>query len=318
MAYAASVNSRLFATNTADLHVPGVDSVEALGRFNFEMASPDYFRVMQTRILRGRPITETDRAGGPLVTVVSEAMGRALWPGRDPLGQCIHVSIGDRGAETTARPCTTVVGVAENTVQQNVGDDPGFMYYLAAEQFAPSPSWALWLRMSSIDAKGQIEAVRRALTRAMPGDGFAVVQPLQDAVDGHTRSWRLGATLFVSFGGLALVVVLVGLYGVVSYQVAQRMHELGVRVALGARSSQVVWLVVSQGVRVTLVAVGVGFALALAAARWVQPLLFRQSAIDPITYSIVGGAMLLAAIAASAVPAARAMRADPSAAMRVE
>jgi len=132
------------------------------------------------------------------------------------------------------------------------------------------------------------------------------------------RSWRLGAALFVAFGGLALVVALVGLYGVVSYQVTQRMHELGVRIALGARSRDVVRLVVWQGTRVAISAVAIGLLLALVAARWVQPLLFRQSATDPVTYSIVAAAMLLAATTASAIPAMRAGRADPSTALRAE
>ena len=107
------------------------------------------------------------------------------------------------------------------------------------------------------------------------------------------------SALFIAFGGLALVVAIVGLYGVISYTVAQRMHELGVRVALGARSSDVVRLVVMQGVRVAAIGVVIGCGLALLASRWVQPLLFKQSATDPVTYSIVGVAMLLAALAAS-------------------
>jgi ABC-type antimicrobial peptide transport system permease subunit len=152
----------------------------------------------------------------------------------------------------------------------------------------------------------------------MPGDGFVVVRPLQEIVEDRMRSWRLGATLFVAFGGLALVVAFVGQYGAISYQVAQRMHELGVRAALGARARDVVWLVGWQSVRVGALAVVLGIALAASAARWVQPLLFRQSATDPLTYSIVAAGMVLAALAAGALPAARAMRADPCTALRAE
>ena len=154
------------------------------------------------------------------------------------------------------------------------------------------------------------------MTRAMPGDGFVVVRPLQEVVDDRSRSWRLGATMFVAFGGLALVVAAVGLYGVISYNVAQRTHELGVRMALGARTRDALRLIVGQGVRVALAGVAAGLALALAAARWVQPLLFQQPANDPLLYALVGVVMLAVAIAASAIPALRAARADPNIALR--
>ena len=314
---ASRINSHPFSTNTADLHVDGIDSVQALGRFNFQLVSPGYFDVMQTRILRGRAITDADRERTQLVAVVSEAMGRALWPGRDPIGQCMHVGLGER-PEGTARQCTTVVGVAENSAQQDLVDDPRFMYYLSADQFAPAELSTMLIRVATPEAASQVEAVRRALTREMPGDGFAVVRPLQEIVDDHMRSWRLGATLFVAFGGLALAVALVGQYGAISYQVTQRMHELGVRAALGARTRDVVWLVTWQSVRMGVIAVLIGLALAASAARWVQPLLFRQSATDLLTYSIVAGGMVIAALAASALPAARAMRADPCTALRAE
>jgi predicted permease len=311
--YAARVNSRLFGTNTASLRVAGIDSVEALGRFNFQVASPDYFRVMQIPILRGRALTDADRENAPLVAVVSEAMAKALWPGRDPLGQCIRVGIVIPAA--TAE-CTSVVGVAGNTAQQDIADDPRFMYYLPVDQVAPGQLSTMLLRLSTPDVRGEMDRIRRELTRAMPGDGFVVMRPLQEVVDDESRSWRLGATLFVAFGGLALAVALVGLYGVVSYTVTQRMHELGVRVALGARAGDIVRLVVGQGFRLAAIGVVGGLALALAASAWVQPLLFRESARDPVTYAAVGAAMLLAAVAASAIPARRAVRADPNVALR--
>jgi putative ABC transport system permease protein len=108
----------------------------------------------------------------------------------------------------------------------------------------------------------------------------------------------------------------VGLYGVIAYNVAQRMHELGVRIALGARSKHVVRMVVGQGVRFAVLGVGIGLVIALAAARWIEPLLFQQSARDPFTYSVVAGLLLLVALVASAVPALRATRVDPNAALR--
>ncbi|MFN8572046.1 MAG: ADOP family duplicated permease [Gemmatimonadaceae bacterium] len=319
---AARVNSRLFGTNTLDLRVDGIDSVAALGRFNFQTASPEYFAVMKTRILRGRAFDASDRAESPPVVVVSEAMARTLWPGKDALGECIHIGLGPRKAGEVPpeerAPCTTVIGVAENTVQQNIGDDPRFMYYLPLTQTWPHVVSTMYLRMSSRDAAGQIERVRRELTRVMPGDGVVVIRPLQEVVDDQSRSWRLGATLFAAFGALALVVAIVGLYGVISYDVAQRAHELGVRVALGATARDIVDLVVRQGMQLGVFGIGAGLAMALIASRWVQPLLFRLSARDPGTYGLVGLAMLLAAFAASVVPALRAQRVDPNTALRTD
>lgn len=311
---AARVNARLYSTNTARLAVDGVDSIEALGRFNIQIVSSGYFDVLRIRLLRGRLLSETDRPDAPLVAVVSEAMGTVLWPGKDPIGRCLFVGL---GSADPGRQCTTVVGIVANTAQQNLSDDPRYMYYLPIAQVGPDWHPPLLLRMTTVQG-GELERVRRAMSSAMPGDGFVVVRPLQEVVDGQTRSWRIGATLFIVFGALALLVAIVGLYGVISYNVVQRQHELGVRAALGARAADVVWLVVAQGARFALVGVGLGLALALVLGRWVQPLLFRLTALDPLTYGIVGAGMLLAAFAASAIPAARAARADPNLALRAE
>jgi len=152
----------------------------------------------------------------------------------------------------------------------------------------------------------------------MPGPSYVTVQPLFDIVDGARRSWQLGATMFVAFGVLALLVAAVGLYGVMAYTVGQRMHELGVRIALGAQGWDVARLVLSQGVRLALGGVAAGMALALVAARWIEPLLFRQSATDPMVLISVSGLLILVTLAACSVPAVRAVRADPNTVLRAD
>jgi ABC-type antimicrobial peptide transport system permease subunit len=122
--------------------------------------------------------------------------------------------------------------------------------------------------------------------------------------------------MFVAFGALALLVAAVGMYGVIGYDVAQRLHELGIRIALGAQRADVVRLVVGQGGSFALAGVTLGLFVALIAARWIQPLLFQQSATDPLTYGAVGAVIILVALTASAMPARRATRADPNAALR--
>lgn len=244
------------------------------------------------------------------MAVVSEAMAGVLWAGRDPLGQCMHV-----GADTM--PCTTVVGVAENAFQNSLTEDQQYKYYLPMSQFGGGRPDALLIRVMT-DPGPQAEALRAALQAEMPGDGYVTVQAFEGLIDAEQRAWRVGAKLFAAFGGLALLVAAVGLYGVIAYSVAQRMHELGIRSALGARAANLVRLVVGQSVRLAGVGTVLGIGLALLGARWIQPLLFRQSATDPVIYGSVAAVLVGVALASSAAPALRATRADPNAALRSE
>jgi putative ABC transport system permease protein len=234
-------------------------------------------------------------------------MGKVLWPGRDPIGQCMRVS-------KEKAPCTYVVGIAENIKEQGFANDSGYYYYLSAAQFSPR-SGGLFVRVRG-DAARQAEVVRRALQREMPGASYLTTTPLSDIVGSQARSWQLGATMFVAFGALALLLAAIGLYSVIAYNVAQRTHELGVRVALGAQARDVIQLVVSDGLRLAVVGVLLGGGAALWAGKWVKPLLFNQSATDPSVFAIVGVTLIAVAIAASWIPARRASRVDPNVALR--
>ena len=314
---AARVGGMIFSTSTATLKVAGIDSVERLGRFNYQVTTSGYFDVMRTRILRGRAFDTRDARGTPPSVVVSESMARVLWPGKEPLGQCIQVTWNGL-AGLPKWPCTMVIGVAEDALYQSITDEQRLTYYLAADQLDPSWGRTLFVRMKTSNIDAEIERVRRALQAAMPGDAFVVVRPLRERVDDQRRSWRLGATLFVTFGVLALVVAGVGLYGVIAYNVMQRMHELGVRVALGAVWTDIVRLVVAQSLAMAAAGVALGLGIALVASRWIEPLLYKQSPRDPLAYGAIGAIMLLVAIIASIVPALRAAAADPNRALRVE
>ena len=302
-------NIPLQGTSTMQLFVPGIDSVGRLGRFTYQSAGADYFATIGTRIVRGRAFTEDDRAGAPTVAVVSDAMARVLWPSANALGQCLRV-----GADSM--PCTRVVGVAENAVHDAVKDQP-LRYYLPMDQFPAEGGSLLLVRLRRPSAAAA-EEVRRALQPVMPGQQYVTTRPMVDLLDAQRRSWRVGATMFVAFGVLALVVAAVGLYGVMTYNVGQRMHELGVRIALGAQGSDVVRLVVGQGMRLVVAGVVAGSALALGAARWIEPLLFRQSASDPFVFGFVGVLLVVVAVVACSVPASRAVRADPNTVLRAD
>jgi ABC-type antimicrobial peptide transport system permease subunit len=162
------------------------------------------------------------------------------------------------------------------------------------------------------------EPLRQAMRRLDPGIGYITVQMLQDSLDPQIRPWRLGATMFGLFGGLAVLVAAIGLYSVISYLVTQRTHELGVRIALGARPGSIVGLVVRYGVGLTVAGIVIGIVLALNAAGWIQPLLFDTSARNPVVFGGVALLLLAVAAVASVVPAWRASRVDPIEALRAE
>jgi putative ABC transport system permease protein len=308
---AAWVSSAPFvSTSNTDLFVAGIDSVRRLGTFTYQATTPDYFVTMGTRITRGRGLAADDRFGAPAAMVVSESMAKVLWSGADPIGQCVRVR------EETA-PCTTVVGVAEDMVQRDLMGTQRYHYYLSIDQFTRTSGFGMVLRLRG-DPAVDGDAIRDALQQVMPGLSYVTVQPLATIVDAERRAWRLGSTMFTAFGALALVVAAVGLYGVIGYGVTERTHELGVRAALGARRWDILRLVSGQSLRFIVAGTGLGVVIALVSSRWVQPLLFRQSATDPAVYLAVGGVMVVTAVMASAVPALRAARADPNIALRSE
>lgn len=294
---------------SADLFVEGVDSISKLGHIDFNAVSPEYFATLGTRIVRGRGISEHDRAGAPPAVVVSASMASRLWPSKDAIGQCIR-----RRADTL--PCTYVVGIAEDIKEQNLDRDPGYFYYLSIAQTFPAEG-GLFIRTRG-NAAEVAESVRKSLQREMPGDAYVTVSPYDDVLGRVTRSWRVGANMFLSFGLLALIVAAVGLFSVISYNVAQRTHELGVRVALGAQRGDLTRLVVGEGMRLGVVGIGAGAVIAVACGRWIAPLLFDESPRDPVVFGLVTGVLLVVILVASFIPALRAARVDPQVALRTE
>jgi len=296
-----------------NLFVPGLDTAYTNhlggGSTMLQPASPTYFTTMGTRLLRGRGFTAAEESGGPLVVVLGRSMAQALWKGADPIGRCVKIG-------TDTAPCSTVVGVAEDIVHSQFDGEPGMAYYVPATQWHPE-NGGLFVRTRG-PADRYAEAVRTALEHEMPGDAYVNVRPLADLVGTRMRQWDLGATMFTIFGVLALVVAAIGLYSVIAYGVAQRTHELGVRLALGAESRDLVRLVLGEGLRLSAVALALGLAVALLAGRFVAPLLFETSPRDPSVLAAVAAVLLVTSVAASALPALRAARVDPNRALRDE
>ena len=293
--------------SSGPLYIKGIDSVDKFGEFDMIGVSPEYFATAGTRILRGRGIETSDLAGHPRVMVVEEAMARVLWPGQDPIGRCVRI-------DSDRAPCTYVVGIAENARTHSINDQHEFYtYYLSLAQMDP---YYVALYVRARDTGAVAEVLRQRLQREMPGLSYVSVRPLAAVIDAQTRSWALGADAFTIFGVLALLVAALGLYSVISYGVTQRTHELGVRMAVGARGSDVLRLVIGEGVQVGVIGLGIGTAISLSVAPLIEPLLFDESARDPIVFATVCGVLMLVAIVASALPAMRAARLDPKIALQ--
>ncbi|HJQ22175.1 MAG TPA: ADOP family duplicated permease [Gemmatimonadaceae bacterium] len=294
-------------------HVPGRDSLQKLGRFMLQAGSPEYFATVGTRIVRGHGFTAADNETAAPVVVVSESMARAVWPDQEAIGRIMRI-----GSDTN--PYMTVIGVAEDIRSHRLQGAPEFTYYMPIAQYIRrfgDARPALFIRVQG-DAADRVEAIRRRLQREMPGASYMKAMPLAALVAPQQRSWEFGATMFVAFGALALALAAIGLYSVVTYAVAQRSHELGVRIALGAGTDDVVGLVVKQGVRFALGGILIGSAIALAAGKALEAVLFKQSPRDPSVFIAVAGVLLVVAVAATLRPALRAARVDPMVALRAD
>jgi predicted permease len=303
---AKAITVPFWSTWNFNFFVPGIDSVNRLGNFSLQAGSADFFQTMGTRIVRGRGFTAEDRANSQLVMVVGEAMAKKLWPGEDAIGKCVKMN-----ADTA--PCRTVVGVAEDVRRSSIGE-VDLHYYMPIAQFRPA-SGGVFVRTRGTAADAA-EEVRRTLQQLMPGTSYVTVTPLSKMIAPQMRSWKIGATLFAVFGGLALALAAIGLYSVIAYNVTQRTHEMGVRVALGAQARDVISLIVREGLWIVVPGVALGAITSLAAGRWIAPLLFNVSPKDPPVLVAVIVTLLGVAVMASWIPAKRASRVDPNEALR--
>jgi ABC-type antimicrobial peptide transport system permease subunit len=236
-----------------------------------------------------------------------------LLPARNPVGGCLFT--GPTNESVVA--CTRIVGVAGNARRSSLREDPSMQYYIPFGQEQGFGGTTLLLRPRG-EPLSMIPAARRAFQELDPSITYVEAGTLQESVDPQIRPWRLGASVFGLMGVLALVVAAIGLYSVLSYLVAQRTHELGVRIALGARERDIVALVVRSSLGMAVLGVAIGLALALAAGRFIAPLLFETS---PSDSSVLGGvalAMLGVALMASLIPALRAKGVNPMEALRAD
>ncbi len=298
---------------TVKVVVPGVPSLPQLpsGPPSVSAVTADYFATVGTRILRGRAFGPQDHAGSEPVAIVSDTMARAIWPDRDAIGQCVIAGDGP------TPPCARIVGVAEDTHRDGLREPPVMHYYIPFGQEVGFGGTVVLVR-SSDNPEHLAPALRRTLVDHDPSIRYVGLATIRAAIDPETRPWRLGAAVFVSAGLLALLVAAVGIYSVMSYLVADRTREIGVRLALGASAGHVALLILRGSVGMAAIGVGIGCLAAAALSPLVEPLLFQVSARDPLVYLAVAVLLLVVALCAGVLPTARANRVDPLEALRVD
>jgi predicted permease len=275
-----------------------------------QAVTSDYFRTVGTGAISGRVFTPADRGGSEPVAIVSETMARTLWPGADPIGSCLHIGPDDP-------PCSRIVGVVHDTHRDALREDPAMQYYVPFGQERQIGGTTLLARPRG-DPAAAIESLRAEVRAIDPTLSFIHVSTLQESIDPQVRPWRLGATMFGIFGALALLVAAVGLYSVMSYTAAQRAHEMGVRMALGAEARDIRRLILRAGVGTAALGVAIGAMLAWIGGRYVEELLFGTSAHNGIVFLGVAFSLMVVSVAASLIPARRATRVDPVVALRAE
>jgi putative ABC transport system permease protein len=283
---------------------------------DWQVVTPGYFEAMGTTVKAGRTFTDADRADTLPVIVINEAMANRFWPGGNPIGRRLTMGRNDRWI--------TIVGVVSDVHHRGLDAVPRPEMYRPHTQFryggadAPAVSTLTWVVRTTGDPRAATSYARAAVQGVDPSLGISDVATMDQVLADSTSDRRLNLMLFALLGSLALALATVGVYGVVSYSVAQRTHEIGVRMAIGARPGDVVRMVVEEGGRLALAGVVAGSALAAAAARLIRGLLFDISAADPLTFIAAPLALLAVAFVASYIPARRATRVDPMIALRGE
>jgi len=276
----------------------------------FRRVTAGYFGALEIPLVRGR-LFESDEPTEPPTVVVNRALAERFWPGQEPIGKRIRPATRD---PQSAPPWLTVVGV--------VGDIHHMRLDAPAEpemfmQFLGSPASAMTVAVRSPLGPDVIgPAIARAAAAVDVEQAVSSVRTMTDAVYAATSSARLSTTLLATFAALALTLAIVGLYGVISYGVDQRSHEIGVRMALGARRGDVLRMILREGIVTSLGGVVVGVAGALAVTRYMSSMLFGVSATDGATFVSVAALLVLAALAASLIPARRATGIDPVVTLR--
>ena len=273
----------------------------------FTAVSRDYFSTMQIGLVKGRLFDSTDAYGSSPSVIVSQTMAQQIWPGEDPIGK--RLQIGEQ------RTVGTIVGVVNDAKMSQLRERRGWHIYVPMAQF-PSRTLAYAVRTAG-DATTMATAIRDAIW-SVDRDQPVSSAPMETLIATVDAGYRVVTKLMVFFAALAMFLGAIGIYGVMAHLVSQRIHEIGIRMALGASPAQVMRMVIGQGLKLELIGVAIGVLVALGAARALTTELYQVTPSDPATFIGVPVLFALVAVAACYIPARRGMRVDPLVALRYE
>ncbi|PYV38172.1 MAG: hypothetical protein DMG06_26330 [Acidobacteria bacterium] len=286
----------------------------------YKAVSPTYFKTMQIPLLRGRELTERDAEASPWVVVINRAMAEKFWPNEDPIGQVVTL-----GTVREERP-REIVGMVENVHQAGLAQEPKPEMYLPylqqldiclGNRKMARLHKSLVIRAASPSAE-LTTVVRRAVAEVDKEQAVYGFRSMNQVLANSTSPYRFYMLLLGIFAGVALVLAAIGIYGVISYSVSERTHEIGIRLALGAQPQEVLALMLKHGLILALIGVVLGLAASFAAARVLSSFLFAVTPHDPITFSIVSLVLIMITLLATYLPARRATKVDPVVALRYE
>lgn len=290
------------------------DDVKDRAMDAYFVVTPGYFATLGATIERGRDLTAEDEQTRARVAVITRALADRFWPGADAVGRCVSFRI-----TFSRNDCTTVVGVVENVLLHNrTLIDSAQVYVLSSHpEFAGDAPTALLIRTGA-DARTLVPRVRRTLQSLTPDMRFVAVDTLEAMLAPQLQPWRLGQSMFLAFGGVALLIAAVGLYSSMAFSVSQRRHEIGIRLALGASRWDITATIGVSGALTMAAGIGLGLLGAALGTRWLSDLLYQTSPRDLLVFTVVAVVLALAGGVASIVPARRAASVDPLAVLKAD
>jgi putative ABC transport system permease protein len=293
--------------SSRSFNVPGIEKdYEA----DIRVSTPDYFRAMRIPLLKGRNFSESDLGSSLNMAIVNDALARAIFPGQDPIGKTLtHFGPDNLTLQ--------IIGVVGNVRHVGLDADPHAEIYQLLGQ-AQWPSMFVAIRTATSDPTSVTSAAQSVVWSVNKDVPLANVSTMQELIANSVQRRKFSTLLLTMFAAVAMLLAAIGLYGVMSYSVAQRTHEIGIRMALGARRPDVLALVVKQGMALALIGIGAGAVLSLAMTRLISKMLFGITATDPQTFVAVSALLGTVAFLANYLPARRASKVDPMVALRYE
>jgi len=274
----------------------------------FNVVSPEYFGALEVPILRGRGFDSTDRDGAPFVAMIDETMAERFWPGEDPIGKRVTI---DEEDSSGAKVYRTVVGVTKNVRHYQLTEASRIQIYLPFAQTHRRSGMGMRLILATSGAPERLNEPLRALVTQLDPDAPVNTRPLDEYVGGALAQSRAMTRVLVAFGGAALALAALGIFGVMSYMVARRTREIGIRIALGAAAADVTWWIGRQALRLTTLGLAIGVLGAAGLTQLLRAALFEVSPLDPAIFALGATGLTTVAMAAALLPARRATRVDP-------